>query len=74
MFVAFPVYDLAFVSYHAVQMQTQNCKLLKQIEGFGGLQVSAFKNGILKTKTENEGVLLKGIDKNYDFAFRFKLL
>ncbi|MBI2722717.1 MAG: ABC transporter permease [Bacteroidetes bacterium] len=42
---------------------------LKKITGFKGMQVTAFKNGILKTKTENEGVLLKGIDKNYDFSF-----
>jgi lipoprotein-releasing system permease protein len=41
----------------------QNLPLVKHI------QSTAYKNGILKTKTENEGILLKGIDKNYDFSF-----
>ena len=33
------------------------------------IQVFATKNGILKTKTENEGVVLKGIDTDYDWSF-----
>ncbi|PBQ34059.1 hypothetical protein CNR22_20510 [Sphingobacteriaceae bacterium] len=33
------------------------------------IQKTGFKNGLLKTKTENEGVLLKGVDENYDFTF-----
>ena len=33
------------------------------------IQVFATKNGIIKTKTDNEGVLLKGIDKNYNWSF-----
>ena len=28
-----------------------------------------FKNGILKTETQNEGVILKGVNKDYDFDF-----
>ena len=38
------------------------------------LQASAFKNGLLKTDTENEGILLKGVDKNFDFTFLKKHL
>jgi lipoprotein-releasing system permease protein len=33
------------------------------------IQKTAFKNGLLKTETENEGILLKGVEKNYDFSF-----
>ena len=32
-------------------------------------QQYATKSGIIKTKTDNEGALLKGIDKNYDWQF-----
>lgn len=45
---------------------------LKQIESLPflqHLQRTAFKNGLLKTEKENEGVLLKGIEKTYDFSF-----
>jgi lipoprotein-releasing system permease protein len=33
------------------------------------VQHYATKSGIIKTKTDNEGVLLKGIDENYDWQF-----
>ncbi len=33
------------------------------------IEVYATKNGIVKTKTDNEGILLKGIDKDYDWDF-----
>lgn len=33
------------------------------------MQPSAFKNGLLKTEVENEGVLLKGVDSAYDLSF-----
>lgn len=33
------------------------------------IQAFATKNGILKTKTENEGVVLKGISSDYDWSF-----
>lgn len=32
------------------------------------LQVYATKNGILKTKSENEGIVLKGVDADYDWS------
>lgn len=38
------------------------------------IQQTAFKNGLLKTKSENEGILLKGVSKNYDFSFLEKHL
>lgn len=33
------------------------------------IQMYATKSGIIKTKTDNEGVLLKGIDTDYDWKF-----
>ena len=33
------------------------------------VQKVAFKNGILKTQTENEGIVLKGVEKNFDFSY-----
>jgi lipoprotein-releasing system permease protein len=33
------------------------------------VQVFATKNGIIKTKTENEGVLIKGVGSDYDWTF-----
>ncbi len=33
------------------------------------IQPVAFKNGIIKTKTENEGVIIKGVDSVYNFEF-----
>lgn len=44
-------------------------KELKNHNSIKHIQSFATKNGILKTKTENEGVLLKGIDENYDWSF-----
>jgi lipoprotein-releasing system permease protein len=41
----------------------------KKEKGIRHIQVFAIKNGLIKTKTDNEGVLLKGIDKDYDWSF-----
>jgi len=40
-----------------------------KISGVKHIQVYATKNGIIKTKTENEGVILKGVSKDYDWTF-----
>ena len=42
---------------------------LRQMAGIVHLQGTAFKNGLLKTEQENEGVLLKGVGRDYDFSF-----
>lgn len=42
---------------------------IKALDFVEHVQATTFKNGLLKTDTENEGVLLKGVDKNYDFKF-----
>jgi lipoprotein-releasing system permease protein len=38
------------------------------------IQATALKHGLLKTDTENEGILLKGVGKEYDFEFLKKHL
>ncbi|MFL5765561.1 MAG: ABC transporter permease [Bacteroidia bacterium] len=43
--------------------------LLRSDPDFTNVQVFATKNGIVKTKTENEGIVLKGIDTDYDWSF-----
>jgi lipoprotein-releasing system permease protein len=42
---------------------------LKLIPEIRHVQVYATKSGIIKTKNDNEGVVLKGIDSGYDWSF-----
>jgi lipoprotein-releasing system permease protein len=42
---------------------------LSQLKEISHLQGIAYKNGIIKTEDENEGIVLKGVDTNYDFNF-----
>lgn len=42
---------------------------LRKLPFVAHIQPTAIKNGILKTDTDNEGVLLKGVTKDYDFTF-----
>lgn len=42
---------------------------LKAMSGVKHVQVYAAKTGIIKTKTDNEGVLLKGVGNDYDWSF-----
>jgi len=42
---------------------------LKQYPDLKHIQPFATKNGVLKTKTDNEGIILKGVDENYDWSF-----
>lgn len=42
---------------------------LKKMPQVKHVEVYATKNGIIKTKTENEGVVLKGVGDDYDWTF-----
>lgn len=42
---------------------------LKAIEGIRHVEVYATKPGIIKTETDFQGVVLKGVDKDYDWSF-----
>lgn len=53
----------------AISISEDSLNILRKLPNIAHVQRTAFKNGLLKTKFENEGVLLKGIDKNYDTTF-----
>lgn len=42
---------------------------LRKADNVKHIQAFATKNGILKTKTENEGIILKGISDDYDWSY-----
>lgn len=42
---------------------------LRKADNVKHIQSFATKNGILKTKTENEGIILKGISDDYDWSY-----
>ncbi len=43
--------------------------LLKTNEEIKHIQTYAIKNGIIKTKTENEGIILKGVNTDYNWNY-----
>lgn len=52
-----------------IRVSNDTLKALKQLQSVKHVQRTAFKNGLLKAETENEGILLKGVEKDYDFTF-----
>lgn len=52
-----------------VRLSPDTLKMIKELPFIKHVQAIATKNCIIKTKAENEGVLLKGIDANYDTDF-----
>lgn len=52
-----------------LRLPADTLKLLKELPFIKHVQPTALKNGIIKTKTENEGVLLKGVSSEFDFSF-----
>jgi lipoprotein-releasing system permease protein len=42
---------------------------LRHLKGVKHIQVFAIKNGLIKTKTDNEGVLLTGVGSDFDWDF-----
>lgn len=57
-----------------LRLPVDSLKILKESGIIKHIQATAIKNGIIKTKTENEGVLLKGVSKDFDFSFFKKYL
>lgn len=51
-----------------ITLDSTTLQLVKQNELVRHIQGFATKNGILKTKQENEGVILKGVSKDYDWS------
>jgi lipoprotein-releasing system permease protein len=53
----------------AITIGSDTLNLLRNLPFVKHVQRTSFKNGLLKTKNENEGILLKGVDSEYDFGF-----
>ncbi|HEY1039815.1 MAG TPA: ABC transporter permease, partial [Bacteroidia bacterium] len=59
------------------QPMPQHQSFVKELEAnqeIKHIQVFATKNGIIKTKTDNEGIIIKGVDKGYNWHFLEKNL
>ena len=52
-----------------ISKQQPFLEALKANQNISHIEVYATKSGIIKTKTDNEGVLLKGIGKDFDWRF-----
>ena len=52
-----------------IYLKPDSLKKIKDLPFVDHIQTTAFKNGIVKTENENEGVVLKGITENYNFDF-----
>jgi lipoprotein-releasing system permease protein len=52
-----------------ISISEDSLQRLKDLPFVKHIQCTAFKNGLLKTDTENEGILLKGVTADYDFEF-----
>lgn len=52
-----------------ITLSEDSLNLLRNLPGVKTIQKTSFKNGLLKTEHENEGILLKGVDRHYDTAF-----
>jgi lipoprotein-releasing system permease protein len=52
-----------------VKLPADTLNLIKKLPIVKHIQAVASKNGIIKTKSENEGVLFKGVSSDYDFTF-----
>lgn len=52
-----------------ITIRQDTLEMIKKLPFVKHVQVTAFKNGLLKTEEENEGILLKGVTADYDFGF-----
>ncbi|MFO0356073.1 MAG: ABC transporter permease [Sphingobacteriaceae bacterium] len=52
-----------------VKISNDSLAVLKKLTNIKHIQPTAQKNGIVKTKTENEGVIIKGINGDYDLSY-----
>lgn len=52
-----------------ISLKDSVLKIISSAPNVKHLQAFATKNGILKTKTENEGIVLKGVSSDYDWGY-----
>lgn len=52
-----------------IRISADSLRGLKALPFVKHIQTTALKNGIIKTKQENEGIFLKGVSGDHDFSF-----
>jgi lipoprotein-releasing system permease protein len=52
-----------------IKIAKDSLNVFKKLTNIKHIQATAQKNGIVKTKTENEGVIIKGINGDYDLSY-----
>lgn len=52
-----------------IKLSEDTLRFIRQLPFVKHVQKTAFKNGLLRTDKENEGILLKGVEQDYDFEF-----
>src|SRR5690349_9344652 len=52
-----------------IRLGKDSLRMITDLSFVRHVQPTVFKNGLLKTETENEGILLKGVGRSYDFSF-----
>jgi lipoprotein-releasing system permease protein len=57
------------VSTTAIKKNQDFYPIFKNIEGIRNVQIFANKAGILRTKTDFEGIIFKGVSTDYDWSF-----
>jgi lipoprotein-releasing system permease protein len=57
------------VSTAAIKKNQDFYPIFKNIEGIRNVQIFANKAGILRTKTDFEGIIFKGVSTDYDWSF-----
>lgn len=52
-----------------ITISDDTLKKIENLQYIKHIQAVTIKNAILKTKNANEGIIIKGVDKNYDYKF-----
>lgn len=52
-----------------ILLESATLSAIERLPYVKSIQKVGFKNGIIKTKSENEGIVLKGVDTTFDFSY-----
>lgn len=61
--------EVAGSEQEPLRIGNDTLRMITSLPSVKKIQPCAFKNGLLRTENENEGILLKGVDQGYDFGF-----
>jgi len=67
--IAFNDFNYSLVSEKPISIQQDFYPDFKTVKGVKNIQVYAQKAGIIKTETDFEGIILKGVGADYDWSF-----